>query len=173
MFDRVGIPAKTEADQFLAASGEGLSALQRIGSRAQRGEQLSEAEVREVGKKFESLMLHQMLSLMRKSIPKNELFGESHATEMYRDMFDQQIAETVASSGQSGIGESIVQEILRQQQQKTQAPPPGDSPFRSLAEPETPLRPIEKSVEFKPIPRDEVVFRPIPRPEDEKLRPIR
>jgi Rod binding domain-containing protein len=151
------------------STSTGFEQLQRVASCAKAGEKLSEADLKEVGQKFEALLLHQMLSIMRKSIPKNELFGNSPASEMYQDMFDEKIAEQVASSGLTGIGENIVQEILRQQQ--AVAPPEGKPQFRPLERPELEFRPLRRGEELDPIPRKEAELKPIDRGEAQ-LRPL-
>lgn len=151
------------------STSTGFDELQRIASRAKAGEKLSEADLKEVGQKFEALLLHQMLSIMRKSIPKNEIFGNSPASEMYQDMFDEKVAAQVAESGLTGIGENIVQEILRQQQ--VVAPPQGDSPLRPIDRPANPLRPLDRNEGLSPIPRHGASLKPIDRGEAD-LRPI-
>lgn len=97
--------------------GGGLEKLQLIAERSKNGKQLSESEIQEVGRQFESLLLHQLLTTMRRSIPDSGLFGDSSAKDIYEDLFDQHIAETVSQGGQTGIAETIVEELRRQQSQ--------------------------------------------------------
>lgn len=149
------------------STSAGFDELQRVAARAKAGEKLNEGDLKEVGKKFEALLLHQMLSIMRRSIPKNELFGNSPASEMYQDMFDEKIADQVAGSGLTGLGENIVAEILRQQQSVT--PPDGNSPLRPLERPGVEYRPLHRSVEWKPVPRKQAELKPIDRGEPELL----
>ncbi len=148
----------------------GLEDIQTIASRAQAGEAMSEEDLQKVGQKFEALLLHNLLTAMRKTVPENPLFGESQGEKMYWDMFDESMAETAALSSSTGISQVIVEELKRQQEQTL--PPAGQNPFRPLAtRTETP-RPVESKPEFRPIPREssgfepiqehETVFRPIP-----------
>lgn len=106
------------AHSKVSSSGmAGLDQLQTIGERSKSGKKLSDKETEQVGKQFESLLLHHLLSTMRKTVPKSDLFGDTPADDMYKDMFDQQISEQVAASGQTGISQSITEEIRRQQNQ--------------------------------------------------------
>ncbi len=100
------------------SSSSAVERLQEISARAASGKEMSDAEIKEVGQQFESMLLHQLLTAMRKSIPKNELFEESSASDIYKDMFDEKISEQVAASAQTGIGDAIAQGI-KQQQERT------------------------------------------------------
>lgn len=126
------------------SSGAGLEGLQLIAERTKNGKQLSETEIREVGRQFESLLLHQLLSTMRRSIPDSGLFGDSSAKDIYEDLFDQHIAEAVAQGGQTGIAETVVEELRRRQ--SSIAPSDGPVKFRSLG---------REIAEYKAIPQKE------------------
>lgn len=135
--------------------------LQQISAHASSGKKMTESEIKEVGQQFEAMLLRQLLTTMRKSIPKNELFGESSANEIYKDLFDEKLAEQVAAASQTGIGEILSQEIIRQQEQIS----PSSSPPRMipLQEGEALFQPLKQdSQTWKPIERDEPVFHRIP-----------
>ncbi|MCA9449503.1 MAG: rod-binding protein, partial [Candidatus Omnitrophica bacterium] len=102
----------------LSAAG-GLDEIQTIASRASNGEKMSEEELQKVGQKFEALLLHNLLSTMRDSLPENPLFSESEGEKMYWDMFDESMSEAAASGQSTGITQAIVEELKRQQEQVT------------------------------------------------------
>jgi len=129
----------------------GLDELKLLGDRAGAGKELSEKEIQEVGKKFESLLLHQLLATMRKPVPKSNLFGESSAHNIYQDMFDERIAETVVETGQTGIGQAIAEEIIRQQQSSTL--PKDGAPFRSLSSKPNPMKALGEDEGLQPLQR--------------------
>jgi flagellar protein FlgJ len=142
------------AQSKISSSGmAGLDHLQTIGERSKSGKKLSDKEMEQVGKQFESLLLHQLLSAMRKTVPENELFGNTPADEMYKDMFDQQIAEQVADSGQTGISQSITEEIRRQQDQVR---PPKEEGTRFL--------PLKREATYSSLPAPTGLSGPPPRP---------
>lgn len=146
-------------------SGAGSAAmenLQRISARATSGKELSDAEIKAVGQQFEAMLIHQLLTAMRKSIPKNELFQESSASDIYKDMFDEKISEQVAASSQTGIGEAIAQGIKQQQEQVSLASvtPHGISLKK---EKESPFLPLDQSgKEWRPLGHDSSIRGAIP-----------
>jgi len=77
----------------------------------------------EMSLKFEALLLQQMMSSMRKSVPESGLLNTGFASDTYNAMFDQVIAE--AGSHHSGLG--IADGIYRQLNQlhKVQEQPAG------------------------------------------------
>lgn len=147
----------------------GLDEIQTIANRAQNGVKMSDEELQKVGQKFEALLLNNLLSAMRKSIPENPLFGESHAQKMYWEMFDESMAESAAVSSSTGITQAIVEELKRQSEQVT--PPAGDNPFRSLAAKSNQVLPIHPPEAYRSIPRDHESFEPI-KEHEETYRPI-
>jgi Rod binding domain-containing protein len=145
-------------------SGSGTNSMERlqlISARAASGKEMSDKEIKEVGQQFEAMLLHQLLSAMRKSVPKSGLFEESSASDTYKDLFDQNIAEQVAAASQTGIGETLAQDIKRQQQQvHPPTEPPQMIPFKKDENTYQSLQ--RKGPSLKPVTRDEPVFGPIP-----------
>ncbi|WIV12157.1 rod-binding protein [Proteiniborus sp. MB09-C3] len=52
---------------------------------------------------FESIFTHILLKSMRSTIPESELIEKSTATEMFEDMYDQELASTMSTS-KNGLG---------------------------------------------------------------------
>ena len=67
--------------------------------------QLHEPE--EIAQEFEAIFVRMIMKEFRKSL-NNGLFSSSFQSKMYLDMFDMQIAEVVASSGQLGLKQYIL-----------------------------------------------------------------
>jgi peptidoglycan hydrolase FlgJ len=63
---------------------------------------------------FEAIMLRQLLSAMRKTVPQSGIINDSHAREMYQSMQDEQLANTMAHGKGMGFGEALYQQIARQ-----------------------------------------------------------
>ena len=155
----------------LQTSGFGVEDLQSLSDRTRSGKKLSDQEIQKIGQQFESLLLHQLLSIMRRSIPKTELFGKNSAEGVYQDLFDEKMAEQVAQSGQTGISSGIVEEIQRQQEQVNPLSVgsrfiplhPSSEKFSPLGEPGK-LRPLMKETDpFRPLPDKNEHFLPINR----------
>ncbi|MBX8520647.1 flagellar assembly peptidoglycan hydrolase FlgJ [Pseudomonas cichorii] len=82
---------------------QGLEQLKRH-SREDAGSSLKEAS-----KQFEALFLQMMLKSMRAAIPKSEMSSNSQ-TEFYTDMFDQQVAQSLAGKG-IGLAEQLTRQL--------------------------------------------------------------
>ena len=73
--------------------------------------------LREAAADFESMFVKQMLSSMRKTIPKQDggLIKESEGEKMFRDMLDGEYAKTTSRSGsRSGHGVGLGASMYRQ-----------------------------------------------------------
>ena len=74
----------------------------------------NENAIKEVSQQFEAIFLNMMLKAMRKATEKSGL-TDSHATEAYEQMFDQEIASRLSKTGSLGIAEAIERQIMFQQ----------------------------------------------------------
>jgi Rod binding domain-containing protein len=72
--------------------------------------------------KFESLLLQQMMSAMRKTVPKSELLPSGFADDMYNSMFDNVVAEAGSQRSNLGIANSMYRQLEQLHQTKAQAP---------------------------------------------------
>ncbi|HPO13202.1 MAG TPA: rod-binding protein [Candidatus Hydrogenedentes bacterium] len=70
-------------------------------------------EVRETQalKEFERLFLYQLLHEMRKTVPKDSLFGHSSQQDYFEEMFDDCLAGQLAESGQFGIAKQMQDQL--------------------------------------------------------------
>jgi len=75
---------------------------------------VNKAKLREACTDFEAMMLHQMLTVMRKSIPKGGLFKAGHIQEMQQSLLDQEVAQNIANGKGMGIGEAMYKKIIGQ-----------------------------------------------------------
>lgn len=60
-------------------------------------------ELLKVCQEFEAVFTHILLKSMRSTVPESELIEKSTATEIFEDMYDQELASAV-SKGQNGLG---------------------------------------------------------------------
>lgn len=67
-------------------------------------------ETQEVAQKFEALLLFTMMKSMRASVSKDSLTG-SDQQDLYREMMDREIANTIAASGGLGIQQMLERQL--------------------------------------------------------------
>lgn len=68
-------------------------------------------KLKDACKQFESLFLNQLLTSMRKTIPKSELFGDNKEKEMYDSMMDQEMSKAWANSDGIGLANVLYQQM--------------------------------------------------------------
>ncbi len=69
----------------------------------------------EVAKEFEAVLLAQVISAMRKTVPESGMLEASTSRKMLDGAFDQEVARSLAAKGGLGIAQQIVGQIERQQ----------------------------------------------------------
>jgi flagellar protein FlgJ len=84
-----------------------LSSLNRLRSMSQHDKR---GALDQAAKQFEALFIHQLLKSARSASFGDPLFG-SHQMDTYKDMFDQQLALSMAQSGETGIGDLLVKQL--------------------------------------------------------------
>jgi len=72
-------------------------------------------KVAELSRQFEALLLRQMLKEARKPMLGDTLTGKSSISKIYDDMVTDRLADSIASSGDVGLGTSLQAQLMRQQ----------------------------------------------------------
>lgn len=71
-----------------------------------------EEKLKEACQDMEAMFIHEMLKVMRASIPQGGLFPESMADKIYRDMLDEEYSKMMAKSPNSlGIGQILFDQL--------------------------------------------------------------
>ena len=65
----------------------------------------------EVARQFESLFLQQMLKSMRQASFGDPIFGDNPGTDMFRDLFDQQVAGDISAGRGIGLADLLVRQL--------------------------------------------------------------
>ncbi len=60
---------------------------------------------------FEAIFIQSMFKSMRKTVPDGGLFEKDHATEMYQDMIDQEIATQIARKQSLGLADQMYRQM--------------------------------------------------------------
>ena len=82
-----------------------------------------EGSIKEVAQQFESIFVNMMLQSMRKATERSGLL-DSHATETYEQMFDQELSMHLSKTGSFGVAEALERQIRFNQDRrgKTEIP---------------------------------------------------
>lgn len=60
---------------------------------------------------FEAIFVQSLFKAMRKTVPESELFEDNTASELYRDMLDQEIATTISQRQSMGLAEQMYRQM--------------------------------------------------------------
>ena len=69
-------------------------------------------ELMEVAKKFEAILIHQMLKAMRQTVHKSDLLN-SFSLQQYESMMDEEIASEMAKSKGIGLADSLFYQLSK------------------------------------------------------------
>ncbi|GMT42574.1 MAG: hypothetical protein IEMM0002_0985 [bacterium] len=65
------------------------------------------AKLKKLSQQYESFFMKEVVSAMRRSVPKSDLLNGGNAEEIYKSMLDEQWSAHMAESGDTGIAQSI------------------------------------------------------------------
>lgn len=71
----------------------------------------SQLELKAAAEQFESLFIQQLLTQMRKTVPKSDLFGNRNAENLFESMYDEQLSIEMARAGGMGLAAVIYQQM--------------------------------------------------------------
>lgn len=77
------------------------------------GRPKEDADLKAVSRQFESLLVNQMVSAMRKTVIRQGLIPESNAEKIYQSMLDQQYSERIAEGEGMGLSKLVYERLLR------------------------------------------------------------
>ena len=69
-------------------------------------------QLKALSQQFESIFVHQLLKSMRSTVQKTGLF-DSHATNMYESLYDEEIAKLMTEQKGIGLAEIIYRDLAR------------------------------------------------------------
>lgn len=79
-------------------------------------------DLKKATQQFEGYFLHELLKEMRKTVPDDKLLGDQgHGQEIFRDMMDQTLSDSMSSRGDVGIAKMMYDQL---------APGLGDEPSK-------------------------------------------
>lgn len=77
------------------------------------GEKRSEAEIDKAATDFEALLLNTMLQSMWNTVPQSGMLSGTREESLYRDMLNEQLAESMATHQSLGIKEMIARDMRK------------------------------------------------------------
>jgi flagellar protein FlgJ len=86
-------------------------ALKKIG---QTADTTKEAELKKACQGFEAIIVQQLLTAMRKSVPKGGLTEDSYSQDMYQSMYDESLANEMAASKGIGLADTLFRQLSPQ-----------------------------------------------------------
>ena len=84
-----------------------------------------ERKLRKVSQDFEAIFLNLMLKSMRKSVPESGFLPNGAGHDIYRQVFDEEIARSIARSRGFGLSDVIYRELSKASGQKSTLPGQG------------------------------------------------
>jgi flagellar protein FlgJ len=84
-----------------------------------------DAKLRKISQDFEAILLSFLLKSMRKSLPASQLVPQGAGHDLYQQVFDEEIARSLARSRGIGLADVIYRELSSNRSQSPQAREPG------------------------------------------------
>ena len=106
----------SEDATFQAALNEAASKLENTKSiKVMTKEEIDKrnSEIREASTELEAILLKMMYGEMYKTVPKDELFGDDNAMEIYQDMYNEEMTKQAAKDGGIGLADFIYEQLTR------------------------------------------------------------
>lgn len=69
------------------------------------------AEIKDASVQLEAILLKMLYNEMWKTVPKDELFKDDNAMEIYRDMYNEELTKQMAKGGGIGLADFIYRQL--------------------------------------------------------------
>ncbi len=69
------------------------------------------ATLKKLSVEFEAVFLKEVVKAMRNTVPKNGYLNGGNAEEIYKSMMDDQMAQSMAENGSSGIAQAVYNKL--------------------------------------------------------------
>ena len=99
----------------LENASERLSKSKKTGIMTAEDIEKRNQDIREASVQMEGLFLKMMYSEMWKTVPKDDLFGDDNAMEIYRDMYHGELTKKMAEDGGIGLADFIYKQLTQTQ----------------------------------------------------------
>lgn len=118
--------------KMLGAESLAAISAQRLQQGQQRAQALSsgvlagqgagkhQAEVTKAATQFEAMLVQEMLKSMWSTVPQNGIISGSREEEMFRDMFNEGLANQISEGKGLGVKDVVIREITRAEKKASQ-----------------------------------------------------
>jgi murein DD-endopeptidase MepM/ murein hydrolase activator NlpD len=119
----------------LTSPGNRLEGEIRTAQNSSGGAQQS--QLKKVAQEFEAIFIAQMLKVMRETIEESGLMNGGFGKEIYMDMFDQEVALSMARRGALGISDLLIRNLssAKTSDENKSSQPPAPGPLPTLQTP--------------------------------------
>ena len=70
-------------------------------------------EIKDASVQLEAILLKMMYNEMWKTVPKDTLFGDDNAMDIYRDMYHEELTTQIAEGGGIGLADFIYEQMTK------------------------------------------------------------
>lgn len=78
-----------------------------------------DVKLRKACQGFEAMLVQQMLSAMRQTVEKSDVFGSREKEDVFQGMLDQQMADEMARTGSMGIADMLYAQLSKINEKET------------------------------------------------------
>ena len=106
----------TDEYTFQSALDEATSKLNKsTNSAVMTEEELAQRdkEIKDASVQLEAILLKMMYNEMWKTVPKDTLFGDDNAMDIYRDMYHEELTTQIAEEGGIGLADFIYEQMTK------------------------------------------------------------
>ena len=107
------------------------SRLTQLRNLAEPGKNQTNEELKSLAHQFESIFVHQLLKAMRSTVQKTGLF-DSHATQMYESLYDEEVANLMTEQRGIGLADIIYRDLIRLEERIDKARSTSGTPAQEL-----------------------------------------
>ncbi|MBT7271719.1 MAG: hypothetical protein HN885_01840 [Nitrospina sp.] len=86
--------------------------LSQLSELAKPGKNKNNKQLKSLAKEFESIFVHQLLKSMRSTVQKSDFF-DSHASNMYESLYDEEMSKIMTEQKGVGLADVIYRDLAR------------------------------------------------------------
>ena len=86
--------------------------LTQLSNLSEAGNNKTNEEIKSLAHQFESIFVHQLLKSMRSTVQKSGLC-DSHATQMYESLYDEEMAKLMTEKRSIGLADIVYKDLVR------------------------------------------------------------
>jgi len=105
------IPSSSSSETAILRQFE-RGRLSQLSELAKPGKNKNNKQLKSLAKEFESIFVHQLLKSMRSTVQKSDFF-DSHASNMYESLYDEEMSKIMTEQKGVGLADVIYRDLAR------------------------------------------------------------